>query len=110
MFCYHDQIKKKDIGQGILMQSLGPGQNMNALHWNMPDQSVVAMHQHPQEQFGYVIKGGFRMTVAGEEVVLRAGDSYYIPPNAPHTFTALGETEAIDVFNPIRREIPGGLY
>jgi len=54
----------------------------------------VVLHHHPQEQFGYVIKGGFEMTVGDETAVLRAGDAYFIPPNVPHKFMAIGETEA----------------
>jgi quercetin dioxygenase-like cupin family protein len=107
MFCYHEKLEKKDLGGGVVLQILGSGECMNTLHWNMGDQSVVALHQHPQEQFGYVIKGGFRMTVGDETVELKAGDAYFIPPNVPHTFTAVGETEAIDVFSPIRHDIPG---
>ena len=107
MICYHEQIPKKDIGGGVILQVLGFGKNMNVLHWNMADQSVVPPHNHPQEQFGYVIKGGFDILVDGQRYILKAGDAYFIPPNAVHTFTALGETEAIDVFNPIRENYPG---
>ena len=107
MFCFHKEIKKKDIGGGILMQELGPGRNMNVLHWNMSDGSVIPLHQHPQEQFGYVIQGGFHMTIGDEETVLNAGDSYFIPPDQPHTFVAVGDTEAIDVFSPVKHDIPG---
>lgn len=89
------------------MQEIGPGQNMNVLHWNMADGSIVPLHSHPHEQFGYVIKGGFKMKIGDEEAVLSAGDSYFVPPNAPHIFIAIGETEAIDVFNPIKHDIPG---
>jgi quercetin dioxygenase-like cupin family protein len=106
MFCFHEKIPKEDLGEGILVQILGSGTNMNTWHWNMRDGSVVSMHQHPQEQFGYVIRGGFRMSIANEEAVLKAGDSYFIPPNAPHMFVAMGETEAIDVFSPKRIDIP----
>lgn len=107
MYCYHERIAKQDIGGGILMQEIGPGQNMNVLHWNMADGSIVPLHSHPHEQFGYVIKGGFKMKIGDEEAVLSAGDSYFVPPNAPHIFIAIGETEAIDVFNPIKHDIPG---
>ncbi len=107
MYCYHKKIPKKDIGGGILMQELGPGTNMNVLHWNMDDGSVIPLHNHPQEQFGYVIKGGFDMTIGNDKTRLLEGDSYFIPPNVKHTFTALGETEAIDVFNPVKEDIPG---
>jgi quercetin dioxygenase-like cupin family protein len=107
MYLFHKTIPKKDIGGGILMQELGPGDRMNVLHWNMADGSVIPMHAHPHEQFGYVIRGGFKMRIDGRDATLSEGDSYFVPPNAPHTFTAIGDTEAIDVFNPIKHDIPG---
>ncbi|MBN2381566.1 cupin domain-containing protein [bacterium] len=106
MFCYHKKISKKEIGPGVVLQVLGTGARMNVLHWNMADKSKVPLHQHPHEQFGYVIKGGFAMKVGNEETVLHAGDAYFIPPDVPHEFEAIGETEAIDVFNPIKKDIP----
>ncbi len=106
MFCYHEKIKKIDMGGGVIRQDLGKGERMNVLHWNMADGSVVKMHTHPQEQFGYVIKGGFKMTVGDEVAELKAGDAYFIPPNVPHEFIAIGETEAIDVFSPVKEDFP----
>ena len=41
-----------------------------------------------------------------EEYVLKEGDAYFVPPNTQHKFVATGETEAIDVFNPIKTDIP----
>lgn len=107
MFCYHEKIEKRDLGAGVILQILGHGEHMNVLHWNMSDRSVVALHQHPEEQFGYVIKGGFEIKLDDQTYVLRAGDAYFIPPNAWHSFLAIGETEAIDVFSPMKAEIPG---
>lgn len=106
MICYHERIEKYESAEGILLQVLGFGERMNALHWNMADGSVVPLHEHPEEQFGYVIRGGFDILVGGERFLLKAGDAYFIPPNEPHSFVAVGETEAIDVFNPIRRGYP----
>jgi quercetin dioxygenase-like cupin family protein len=106
MFFYHEKIKKIDMGEGVIRQDFAKGENMNVLHWNMADGSVVKMHSHPQEQFGLVIKGGFKMTVGDEETELKAGDAYIIPPNVPHEFIAVGETEAIDVFSPVKKDFP----
>ncbi|MFW5787182.1 MAG: cupin domain-containing protein [Bacillota bacterium] len=104
---YNSKIEKEDIGGGILMQYLGQGENMNVLHWNMEDKSVVDWHEHPQEQFGYVIKGGFKIYMGDEEYKLETGDAYFVPPNTQHRFVAVGKTEAIDVFNPVKKDIPG---
>lgn len=106
MFCFNRDLEKKDIGNGILLKKLGMGSALNAVHWDMKDGSVVERHQHPQEQFGYIIKGGFEITIGEESSVLRAGDVYYVPPDTPHRFVAIGETEAIDVFTPVRDVYP----
>jgi quercetin dioxygenase-like cupin family protein len=103
---FHDKIEKIDMGKGVIRQDFANGKNMNVLHWNMSDKSVVGMHTHPQEQFGYCIKGGFELTIGDEVFHLKAGDAYLVPANVPHAFVAVGETEAIDVFSPIKTEFP----
>ncbi|MDR1663866.1 MAG: cupin domain-containing protein [Clostridiales bacterium] len=106
MFCFHREIEKKDLGKGVLFQNLGAGKNMNVFHWNMADGSVVELHDHPEEQFGYVIRGGFEIRLNGQKTVIGEGDAYFIPPDAPHSFTAVGETEAIDIFTPVKSVFP----
>ncbi|MCM8774220.1 MAG: cupin domain-containing protein [Candidatus Omnitrophica bacterium] len=106
MFIFRDKLKKIDMGGGVIRQYLGAGKNMNVQHWDMADGSVVKMHKHSQEQFGYVIKGGFKMIVGEETAELKAGDAYFIPPNVLHEFVAIGDTEAIDVFSPVKLDFP----
>lgn len=106
MYCFKDTLQTEDRGNGVLMKKLGSGSKMSVLHWDMEPGSVVPMHQHPHEQFGYVIKGGFEMLIGDEKATLTAGDCYFIPGNTPHTFTAVGQTEAIDVFSPPRENLP----
>jgi quercetin dioxygenase-like cupin family protein len=106
MFIYHQKIGKIDMGKGVVRQDFPQGKSMNVLHWNMADGSEVKLHTHSQEQFGYIIKGGFKMIIADEEVVLKAGDAYIVPPDVPHSFIAIGDTEAIDVFSPVKKDFP----
>lgn len=106
MFCFHKKLRKIDMGGGVIRMYLGEGKRMNAQHWNMAHNSVVKMHKHGQEQFGYVIRGGFKMDVGGKKALLKAGDAYFIPAGVPHEFIATGKTEAIDVFNPVKRDFP----
>jgi len=106
MFIHHRDVPKHDMGGGVVRQDLAAGQRLNVLHWNIADGGEVARHTHPQEQFGYVIRGGFRMQVGEEALVLHSGDAYVIPPNVPHSFIAVGETEAIDVFSPVKEDFP----
>ena len=106
MFIYHDQIELIDMGEGVIRQDFAAGEKLNVLHWNMKNGSEVRMHSHSQEQFGYVIKGGFDMIIGDVKQVLKEGDAYVVPPNIPHSFVAIGDTEAIDVFSPKKDDFP----
>jgi len=50
------------------------------------------------EHWGYVFKGRFRMEMTdGREIVVEAGEAYYIPPG--HRFQALEDAELVE-FSP----------
>lgn len=67
--------------------------------------AVVPLHQHPNEQLGMVLVGSMHFTLAGEQKLLSAGDTYNIPSNTPHQ-AAAGPDGAIvlDAFAPIRSD------
>ena len=108
MMFYHDKIEKKEINPGVIFQYLAKGTEMMVYHWNMADGSEVAMHTHESEQLGYCIKGGFKIIEGDKEYEIGAGDGYIIPANVPHSFIAVGDTEAIDIFHPLREILPDG--
>jgi quercetin dioxygenase-like cupin family protein len=96
-------VPKRDIGGGVMLQILVQSQQLNAVHWNLPDGSVVPLHHHVQEQFGYVIRGALEVHINDDPgFLVQAGDAYLIPSMAPHHFKTVGITEAIDVFAPPR--------
>ena len=65
--------------------------------------SVVARHQHPNEQVGIMLSGSMVFTVGDERRELVAGDTYAIPANVPHDVVAGPDgAVAIDVFAPVR--------
>ena len=67
---------------------------------------VVPEHSHPHEQFGVVLTGELRLTIAGELLVLHAGDMYLIPGDVPHSAEAGTEGfTAAEVFSPVRETL-----
>ena len=104
-FVFHDKLKKSDMGGGIIRQYLGACEKMNAQHIDLADGSTVKLHSHPQVQLGYVISGGLKVTIGNDTQILKAGDAYFVPAGVPHEPTAIGQTEAIDVFSPIRPDL-----
>jgi quercetin dioxygenase-like cupin family protein len=66
--------------------------------------SAVPEHRHENEQLSTIERGALRFVVAGQEVVVRAGEALEIPPNVPHSAVALEDTVAVDVFSPLRQD------
>lgn len=63
------------------------------------------LHSHPHEQVGYVVSGEVDFNMEGYAPVrLKAGGSYYVPPNVKHNITTYAPTVLIDVFTPIRQD------
>jgi len=106
MFWLRKNAESQHVADGVLGTYLGGNEAVNAMHWIFDDNTALARHSHAAVQFGYIIRGAFRMIIGDLEMVLQAGDSYTIPPNVEHEFVSIGETEAIDVFTPARAEIP----
>lgn len=102
MFVFKDSVEEFEFGEGIKLKVLGTGLRMNALHWSTAAGVESPEHKHPEEQFGYILKGSFEITVGDDKVVLGVGDSYFIPADTPHKFRIIEDTEAIDIFSPHR--------
>jgi quercetin dioxygenase-like cupin family protein len=66
--------------------------------------AVVPLHSHVNEQVTTMDSGSLLFELAGEEVIVRAGQSLTIPPHAPHRVEALEDSEATDVFTPARKD------
>lgn len=46
---------------------------------------TIGRHTHPGPESGYLIAGGFELVIDGEAPrMLKAGDSYKVPPNTVH--------------------------
>ncbi len=65
---------------------------------------VVPEHAHHNEQIALILSGALEFIVAGEPIVVRAGELLVIPPHVPHSATALEDTEDIDFFAPPRQD------
>ncbi len=64
----------------------------------------VPLHQHHNEQVTYVLEGALEFLIAGESIVVHAGEVLCIPPNVPHEANALEDTVDLDIFNPPRQD------
>ncbi|HKW26497.1 MAG TPA: cupin domain-containing protein [Terriglobales bacterium] len=82
----------------------GPGVRMELLAWGNtvmePHLFRIAPHagsgdsySHEGEEFLFVLRGQFKIALAGEEFLLKPGDSFYFESATPHTWSNPGKTE-----------------
>lgn len=66
--------------------------------------AVVPSHQHPHDQFSYVVAGAVEFTIGTETQVMQAGTVALIPGGTPHSCRALAASRLIDAFTPLRED------
>ena len=67
--------------------------------------AVVPVHQHPHEQFGFVISGGGEFTIGEETRTVKEGDYYTIPGGVLHGVVGgPAGGEFMDIFSPPRED------
>jgi quercetin dioxygenase-like cupin family protein len=64
----------------------------------------VPLHHHHNEQITYILEGALEFLIAGERIVVHAGEVLCIPPNVPHEANALEDTVDVDIFSPPRQD------
>ncbi len=84
-------------------QTLAVGKQMMQTQVVIAPHTTMPTHSHPHEQLVYVAKGSVTFTVGGQQTLLRAGDSIFLPGDIPHgCVTGDSETILVDTFNPLR--------
>ena len=52
-------------------------------------------HSHPHEQVLFVLSGRVRMTIGGQSYELGAREVAHMPPNVPHSLSAIEDSEVV---------------
>ncbi len=89
---------------GIEMKTLVHGKQTLLSKFKLAKGTVVPMHQHPQEQTGYLILGRLRFDVDGEIIDAHPGDSWNLAADIPHGADVLEDSVVIEVFSPVRED------
>jgi quercetin dioxygenase-like cupin family protein len=97
-----EQITDK-IGRRVIS-----GKQGTMVYWSMKAGAHAAAHQHPQEQFAWVIKGAIRLRIGAEERAIKPGDIAVIPGGIEHEAFFAEDTEVIDFFAPVREDFLTG--
>ena len=101
------EVDSWEVHEGIHGKVMADGKNMTALWTSWAPKTVFSVHTHPHEQIGVCLQGEAIFTIEGQDYVVKKGDVYHIPPNAPHAERNEGEEPAVflECFAPVRDEL-----
>lgn len=78
------------------------GKNLSLINIQYEKGCLIEHHKHPNEQVSFVLKGCIKATIEDREYELKEGDSIIIPPNTPHSWEALEDSETLEILSPSR--------
>ena len=87
---------------GVQRRNLVVGQQTMLCEFHLQQDKVLPLHQHPQEQTGYLLSGRLLFEIDGEEITMKPGDSWSINGNVSHKVTVLETAVVIESFTPVR--------
>jgi quercetin dioxygenase-like cupin family protein len=99
-----DDVPETEAVPGVHLSQLAAGDRMSVQQFRIDPGETVPEHSHPHEQAGYLVEGVLTFLVGGEELVVRAGDSYVVPGDESHGVENRGDVPArgVDIFAPPR--------
>jgi quercetin dioxygenase-like cupin family protein len=72
--------------------------------WTCHETAVSAPHAHEYDEYMIVVQGCYTLTLAGDRIVLRAGEEYLIPRGVRHGGEVISGTRTIHAFGGHRAE------
>jgi len=90
--------------EGVYRKTLIYGSNMLMTEFKLTGGYVLPMHQHPEEQTGYLVSGHIVLTIDSKEYDILPGDSWSIPGGIEHGANLITDSLAIEVFSPARED------
>jgi quercetin dioxygenase-like cupin family protein len=101
-------VKEKDAKKsefyGVSIDILAIGKKSMIARMNYKNGDKVPLHNHPNEQNGYIVTGKIRMKFSEYDEILVPGDSYSIPKGTKHSVEVLEDSTVLDFFSPPRQD------
>lgn len=104
VFINNDEVAWETVGEGLRRKIMSYDERVMMVKVDFEKGAIGTLHQHYHTQISHVEKGTFEVEINGEKKVLKAGDAFYVPPNAMHGAVCLEAGILIDIFSPMRED------
>jgi quercetin dioxygenase-like cupin family protein len=101
-FITWQDVNRVEMLKGVHRRTMATTDEAMLCEFFLERDAVVPLHNHMNDQVGYVVSGELEMTIGGQTRVCTAGESYAIPGGIMHSARAITDVVAIDVFSPPR--------
>jgi quercetin dioxygenase-like cupin family protein len=81
---------------------------MTLAHFKLKKGAVVPRHAHLNAQVTNVLSGVLRFEMEGKSILVRGGETLFIPPNEPHEVFVDEDAVVLDIFTPERADWAAG--
>ena len=98
-----NEVEKEQVNPFMIRQTIH-GQTMTVARIELRKGCSVPEHSHHNEQITMLEKGRMKFVLGGQEVMLEAGETLYIPAHLPHSAEAVEDATAVDLFSPPRED------
>jgi quercetin dioxygenase-like cupin family protein len=98
-----NRVEKEQLSPTFARQVIH-ADNMTVARVYLRKGCSVPEHSHHNEQISMMEQGSLKFMIAGQEIVLKAGQVMRIPSNLPHSAEALEDCVATDLFSPPRED------
>lgn len=98
-----NQVEEQQITP-LLTRRYISSERITLARFSLKQGCLVQSHSHENEQLTTVVSGTLKLMLAGEEVIVRSGETVCIPPNTPHSAEALDDCDVLDAFSPVRSD------
>ena len=102
-----NQVVKEQLNPKFVRQVIH-SETMTVARISLQQGCVVPEHSHHNEQISMIESGALKFVLDGKEQVVKAGEVLRIPPNVRHSAEALEDTQATDIFSPVREDWRSG--
>lgn len=104
MFTRPDSAGFRQLIEGVRLKTLAHGERTLLGEFHFDRGAVVPVHEHPQEQTGYLVSGRLLFEVAGQPLEAVPGTGWSIAGGVRHGAQALEESVVVEVFAPVRED------
>ena len=104
-----EKIPVETIAPGVERQVIW-GEHATTSRFRLAKDVHIAKHDHPSEQFTFMLQGAMRMQLGGKEHLLRAGDTIRIPSGMAHEVWVVEDAVVLDFFSPPRHDWKEGKH